>query len=156
MIKLAGKYSEFVGGKVTPKDAKLLKDSEYTVRHAVEYFVAHITSNKKMLEVEKFFLEEDYRDQKINMIPIEQRIEEINQELGVLEVDGAEYSIEVSNALNVVKNHYLYAKEKYPSKHSLELAEFITQNDSMINNQALACNMTFDEFTEVLVNYVGS
>ena len=151
---MVGKYTEFVGGKVHPKEAKLLKESQYTVRHAVEFFIAHITSNKKKLEVEKFFLEEEYRDKKIDLIPVEQRIEEINKELGVLDVEGVEYSLEISNALNVVKHNYLQIKKGYSK--GLDIREFIENNTSMVNIQAIACNMSLDEFSEVLINYVES
>lgn len=149
-------YTEFVGGKVHPKDFKLLKESQYNVRHAVEYFISHITSDKQRLEVEKFFLEEELRERKIDQIPLEQRIEEINQELGVQDIDTVEYSLEVSNALNIVKDNFLFAKKNYSKKHDLDIHSFIMVNEPMINNQAIACNMSLDEFSEVLINYVES
>lgn len=152
---MAGKYSEYIGVKLSPRDKKLLDDSGYKGRHAVEYFLSHVTSEKHRLEVEKFFLEKELQEKKIDLIPLEQQVERINEELGIVNIAGEDYSRAVKNALKVVKSNYLFAKSKHPSSE-FNLLEFIEVNDRMISTQAGMCEMPVEKFKEAVIDYVES
>lgn len=95
------------------------------------------------------------QEKKIELIPLEQSVERINEELGLVNIAGEDYSKAVKNALKVVKSNYLFAKSKHPSDE-FNILEFMDVNDRMIATQAGMCEMPVEKFKEALIDYVES
>lgn len=102
-------FDEVISGRVTARDKKLMKDSGYRVRDAISFFLQHAVSSKKKLLVDKFLITENIKDLKkqrddldMEIISEERRLEEINNQLGIVELNGHEYSYDVHQAVDVI------------------------------------------------------
>ena len=102
-------YDEVISGRVTAKDKKLMKDSGYRVRDAISFFLSHSTNPKKKLLVDKFFASnkiEELKAQRDNIeleiISEERRLADINSQLGIVEVNGHDYSFEINQAVDTI------------------------------------------------------
>lgn len=147
-------FDQVVSGRVTAEDKKLLDDSEYNVRHAVQYFNKHAQHPKKKLLVKKFFVKEeigrlkdqrDCIDEKI--IAEERHLEAINIKLGIVELNGKEYSLEVSNAVNNIIQRY------NNSIHDLD--DYLTINHLFVENQSALVDVTVEELEELVKEKVS-
>lgn len=100
-------YNARISAKVTAKDKELLKQSGYNPRHAIEYFVKDVSSKENNIKVEKYFLEKEIQDLKMDIIVREMRIDEINKELDLVSVDGVDYDTETVSSFEKTKHLYL-------------------------------------------------
>lgn len=152
-------YTEPVGGKLRPMDKKILTDSKYNVRHAIEYFNTKITDPKKFLEVEKYFLEEELRELKLDSIVIERKIDEINQELCI-----QEYSVELNNFLDYVRDDYTqvareYGQKQYDIRGNLArypIEDYIDSNLDFFVSKANDIQMDVKELCKEVIAFVKS
>lgn len=142
-------YDKVVSGRVTAEDKKLLDESDYNVRDAVHYFNQHAQNSKKKLLIKKFFVREEIvrlkeeRDKIDEMIIAEERhLEAINTQLGIVELNGKEYSLEVSNAVNNIIERF--------NNTSYDLETYFITNRLFVENQSALVKVTVDEM-EVLV-----
>ena len=138
-----------VSARVTAEDKKLLDESDYTVRDAVHYFNQQAQNSKKKLLIKKFFVCEEIdnlkaeRDKIDEMIIAEERhLEAINTQLGIVELNGKEYSLEVSNAVNNIIERF--------NNTSYDLETYFITNHLFVENQSALVKVTVDEM-EVLV-----
>lgn len=138
-------YKARVSAKVTEKDKELLKKSGYNPRHAIEYFVKEVTSKQDMIKVEKYFLEKEINDLKMDIIVREMRLEQINDELDLVNVDGVDYDNETVNSFEKTKNLYL---NNFSTHCSLE--DFLKLDKYEINlffdAQSKMTHMSVDEY----------
>lgn len=156
---MKGGYSAPIGGKVKPRDKKLLEDSPYVVRHAVEYFNKHMNDPKKILEVKKHFLEEELRDLKLDQITIEKEIDEINQELGI-----HEYSKELEDLLDYIQEDYIkvakqYGREQYNVNNTLcrlSVEDYVDNKLDFLVDKAEQVNMDVKVLCKEVIDYVKS
>ena len=102
-------YDEVISGRVTARDKKLMKDSGYRVRDAISFFLNHATTTKKKLLVDKFIisqtideLKEERDEIDLKIISEERHLEAINKQLGIVELNGHEYSYDVHQAVDVI------------------------------------------------------
>ena len=144
-------FDEIVSGRVTARDKKLLKDSGYNVRDAVSFFLNARNSPKKKLLVDKHFVQEkidklndEIDNLKLDLIAEEMNLEKINNQLGIVELNGTEYSLEVSHAVNNIIQRY--------SDYSLDLDTYFSTNHLFVENQAAIAKIEVDE----LMNLVRS
>lgn len=142
-------YDKVVSGRVTSEDKKLLDESNYTVRDAVHFFNEHAQHPKKQLLVKKFFVKEEISMLKQQMDDIEEKIiaeerhlEAINLQLGLVELNGREYSLEVSNAVDVIIQRF--------EKTSYDLETYFMTNHLFVENQSALVDVTVEEM-EALV-----
>jgi hypothetical protein len=156
---MRGGYSASLGGKVKPMDKKLLEDSPYVVRHAVEYFNKHMADPKKALQVKKHFLEEELRDLKLDQITIEKEIDEINQELGI-----HEYSKELGSLLDYIQEDYIktakqYGREQYANRGSmnpLSVEDYVDSKLDFLVDKAIEIDMDVKQLCKEVIDYVKS
>ena len=142
-------FDEVISGRVTARDKKLLKDSGYNVRDAVSFFLNARGSPKKKLLVDKHFIQEEIcrlnkiiDDLKMDLIAEEMKLEEINNQLGIVELNGIEYSLEVSNAVNNIIQRY--------SDYSFDLDMYFQTNHLFVENQSALVDVTVEDL-EALV-----
>lgn len=102
-------YDEVISGRVTARDKKLMKDSGYRVRDAISFFLNHSCHPKKKLMVDKFFVSNKIEELKaerdnieLEIISAERHLAEINNQLGIVEVNGHEYSFEINQAVDII------------------------------------------------------
>ena len=142
-------FDQIISGRVTARDKKLLKDSGYNVRDAVEYFIHNSISTKQKLVVEKHFilkniksLNEEIESLKMDVIDEEMRLEKINNQLGVVEINGNEYSVEINRAVDNVIQRY--------SRTSMSLEEYFVQKHLFVENQAAIVEIDVDELEDLV------
>lgn len=106
-------YDEVISGRVTARDKKLMKDSGYRVRDAIAFFLNHSVTAKKKLLVDKFIIGQNIEDLKrerdeidLKIISEERHLEAINKQLGVVELNGHEYSYDIHQAVDVIIQRY--------------------------------------------------
>lgn len=142
-------FDTVVSARVTAEDKKLLDESNYTVRDAVRYFNEHAQHSKKKLLIKKFFVnneignlkkQRDNIDEKI--IAEERHLEAINIQLGIVELNSKEYSLEVSNAVDNIIQRF------NNSIHGLD--DYLTINHLFVENQSALVDVTVEEM-EALV-----
>jgi len=151
-------YTESVGGKLKPKDKKLLDDSPYNVRHAVEFLNRHISDPVEILKVEKYFLEEELREKKLDVIVLEKQIEDKNKELGI-----HEYSEELNSFLEYVKSDYIkvgreFALDKYADGEfeKLSIESYIDGRLEFMIDKADTIGIDVKQLYKEVIAYVQS
>ena len=142
-------YDEVVSGRVTARDKRLLEESGYGVREAVGFLLTHVTNSKKRLLIDKFILSEDIaslkkaiEDLNMDLIAAEMELEKINNELGIVELNGNEYSHEVNNAIDNIIQRY--------SKSSFDLDSYFQTNHLFVENQAAIVEMDVHELEDLV------
>ena len=142
-------YEEVFSGRVTSRDKKLMKDSGYTVRDAVSFFLSVRSSPEKALLVDKHFIQENISNLndeidslKMDVIAEEMKLEEINKKLGIIELNGKEYSLEVSQAVDRIIQRY--------SRTSYDLDSYFQSKHTFVENQAAVVDMEVDELMDLV------
>ena len=137
-------YEEVFSGRVTSRDKKLMKDSGYTVRDAVSFFLSVRSSPEKALLVDKHFIQEndEIDSLKMDVIAEEMKLEEINKKLGIIELNGKEYSLEVSQAVDRIIQRY--------SRTSYDLDSYFQSKHTFVENQAAVVDMEVDELMDLV------
>ena len=87
-MKKSKRYTENVSAKVNPRTAKIIKDSKYNYREAIEYFANKIVDPIENLKIRKMVLTE-----KIEKIMIRQ-VSPLKEELGDIEYKLKQYNID--------------------------------------------------------------
>lgn len=128
-------YDEVISGRVTTRDKILLKESGYSVRDAVSYFLERIIKTNKKLLVEKHLtlerinsIKEEIDDLNMQLINEERSLERINKELGIVELNGKDYSLEVNSAIDTIIQRY--------SKTCFDLDTYFQVQHTFIENQS--------------------
>ena len=142
-MKKVKRYSEYVGAKVDPRTAQIIKDSKYNVREAIEFFANKIIDPVENLKIRKMVLTE-----RIEKIMIRE-ISPLKEELGDVEYKLKQYNIDSTiddNVLSIarrVKNQYVRQ-----SSH-MDLLSFI-KSDRGIVAEVNRCRMPFNEFIDIV------
>lgn len=142
-------FDQVVSGRVTARDKKLMKDSGYTVRDAVSLFLKIRSNPKQSLLVDKHFvqerisqLKEEIESLNMDLIAEEMKLEEINNQLGFVELNGKEYSLEVHTAVDNIIQRY--------SKSSYSLEDYFRTKRLFVENQAAIVEMDVHELEELV------
>ena len=142
-------FDKVVSARVTAEDKKLLDESNYTARDAIRYFNEQSQHPKKKLLIKKFFVKEEIdrlKDQRDaieeKIIGEERHLEAINVQLGIVELNGKEYSLEVNNAVDVIIQRF--------EKTSYDLETYFLTNHLFVENQSALVDVTVEEM-EALV-----
>lgn len=142
-MKKPKKYTEHLGAKVDPKTAKIIKDSNYNVRQALENFAHKIADPVESLLIRKTVLLDEIEHYQIR------EINPRKEELGDIDYKLKQFNIDVTvdpNVLSIarrVKN--LYKRQNIYN----DLLDFI-KSDKNIVAEVNRCNMPFDEFINVI------
>ena len=127
----------------------LWKNQGYRIRDAVGFFLAHSVSPKKKLLVDKHLvserieeLNEEIENLKLDLIDEEMKLEEINKQLGIVELNGKEYSYDVYQAVEMIVDRF--------SKTSYDVDTYFQVNRLMVENQAAINKIEVDELKELV------
>lgn len=142
-------YDEVLSGRVTARDKQLMKESGYRLRDAVGFFLTHSVSPKKKLLVEKHLvterieeLNDEIENLKLDLISEEMKLEKINNELGIVELNGKEYSYDVYQAVDMIVERF--------SRTSYNLETYFQTNRLLVENQAAINKIEVDELKELV------
>lgn len=142
-------YDEVISSRVTARQKKLLEDSNYTLRDVVDFYINHSVSPKKRLLIDKFFIQESIdevkdkiEDMNIELFGLEKSLEEINAQLGIVELNGKEYSLEVYTAVDNIIQRYNYSK--------LDIETYFETNHLFVENQAAVVNLDVSEMEDLV------
>ena len=149
-------YDEVISGRVTARDKRLMNDCGYSVRDAISFFLQYSSNPKKRLVVDKFFVTnkiEELTAQRDNIeleiISEERRLEEINKQLGIVELNGDEYSFEISKAVDIIIQRF----ERYSG--SLEEFFLTPRYKYIVQNQEALLDLDEGEIKELVKEKVG-
>ena len=87
-------------------------------------------------------LNEEIESLKMDVIDEEMRLEKINNQLGVVEINGNEYSVEINRAVDNVIQRY--------SRTSMSLEEYFVQKHLFVENQAAIVEIDVDELEDLV------
>ena len=142
-MKKVKRYSEYVGAKVDPRTAQIIKDSKYNVREAIEFFANKIIDPVENLKIRKMVLTE-----RIEKIMIRE-ISPLKEELGDVEYKLKQYNIDSTiddNVLSIARR----IKNQYARQSShMDLLSFI-KSDRDIVAEVNRCRMPFNEFIDIV------
>ncbi|BBL61538.1 hypothetical protein [Methanobrevibacter arboriphilus] len=148
-MKKGKKYTETVSAKITPYTADIIRDSKYSVREAIEYFVNQIKDPVENLKIRKKILTEE-----IERIMIRE-INPLKEELGDVEYKLKQFNIDTTVDDNVlaiarkVKN--LYIRQSIYDN----LLNFI-KSDKQIVAEVNRCHLPFEEFVVIVERLIDS
>lgn len=157
VVLLVEAYDQIISGRVSARQKTLLKKSGYNVRDAVDFFLKYAAKKDKKLAIDKFFLEDEIQTMKnkiskdeLECIKLEKKLQDINSELGVLNINDNEYDLRVLDAFSRIYQRYSIHKDK----SNLPLGDFIMNNKVFIETQGAVCGMEYDNFIDGFVDYV--
>jgi hypothetical protein len=73
-------YGEVISGRVTAEDKYLMKKYDVNVRDAVKWYLHHIITDSKRIELEKEKLKEEIYNLKMDLIVAEMELENLEKE----------------------------------------------------------------------------
>ena len=87
-------------------------------------------------------LNEEIENLKLDLIDEEMKLEEINKQLGIVELNGKEYSYDVYQAVEMIVDRF--------SKTSYDVDTYFQVNRLMVENQAAINKIEVDELKELV------
>ena len=144
MSKGPKKYTEYAGAKIDAYTAHVMRNSKYSYRDAIQYFVSKINDPVEELKIRKKVLTD-----KIEKIMIRQ-INPLKEELGDVEYKLKQLNVDVSiddtvlAVAHIVKNSYKNKGAIFP-----DLLSYIKSDKNLVIH-INRCDMPFDEFIGVV------
>lgn len=142
-------YDNVISARITARQKKLLSDSDHNLRDVVDFYLSHAVHPKKKLLVDRFLIQKDIdeikdqiEDLNIKLFGYEKSLEEVNAQLGIVEMNGKEYSLEVSQAVDTIIQRY--------DNFSLDIEAYFSVNHLFVENQAAIVHMDVNEMMELV------
>lgn len=143
MSKKGKHYTEHAGAKLHPHTAKIIKDSKYNYREAIEYFANKISDPVENLKIRKTVLTDRIEKIMIREInPLKAELGDVEYKLKQLNIDVTveDYVLDIARR---VKN--LYNRNSV----SDDMLNFI-RSDKKLVSEINRCDIPFDEFISIV------
>ena len=143
-------YDEVISARVNARQKRLLAESNHNLRDVIDYYLHQSVSEKKRLLMDKFFIQEaigevkdEIENMNIELYGLEKSLEDINAQLGIVELNGKEYSLEVYTAVDNIIQRYNYSK-------SPDIDTYFETNHLFVENQAAIVKLEVNEIQNLV------
>ena len=106
-------HDKVISARVTESQKRTLEESGWTLRNIIDFFLKENNTPQKRLNVKKSMMELEIEklnaeidDKKMRVIELERELEEVNGKLGIVNLNGEDYGLDVKNAVDKIVNHF--------------------------------------------------